>query len=165
MAEEGRKRKKEEGQVEALEAPEEEERKERERKERKIMEPLTLFKEFSGLFKENFLLSLELTKSLWDENLNLMNSQLNQWLFLPQNYTKVMTEAIERFPKEPLSLWVAQSKMMNDQTERFFVLQREYFDSVRKGSDKVTREAIGLTQKGIERSFSLFDDYLSLLRG
>src|SRR3990172_4358694 len=63
-----------------------------------------------------------------------------------------------------LSLWDGNPKAINGQVDRLVAFQKDYVDSVRKVSDKFTKEALNLTQKNVEKAFSLIDDYIGLFR-
>jgi len=124
-----------------------------------------LFKGLTDLARENYKMGLELSISLWEENLRHITSQVNQWLVWQEDYNRLMKDLVDRFPNEVVNFWNGNSRAINGQAERFLALQRDYIDSGRKVSEKLTKDMVSFTQKSVERSFSLFSDYLSLLRG
>lgn len=115
-------------------------------------------KGITGLVKENYLNGVDLYFSLWAENMKVLDSQLDQWLNVQQEYIKAGKEAYEKLPKE----FVAYSKA--DSAERFLALQKDYVATVKKVSDKFTKDTLNLAHKNTEKAFSLFDDYLNLFR-
>ncbi len=82
---------------------------------------------------------------------------------MQQDYITQAREFSEKFPKEVASLWEDNSRRLNAHIERAVNLQQGYADSVRKGYDKFAREIFALNQRNLDRGFSLFGDYLSLL--
>jgi hypothetical protein len=78
---------------------------------KKIVEDLTEpVREITGLVKENYLNGVEFASSLWEENLKILNTQVDQWLNLQQDYIKAGGEYYEKFPKELVPFWNGNSK-------------------------------------------------------
>jgi hypothetical protein len=120
-------------------------------------------KETNGLFKENYLAGLELTTSLWEENLKVLSSQLDRWFALQRDYTNLVRDLSEKPPTEVTKVWGVGLKPLASQVEWFISLQKNYLASVKDISDKFTKDVISLNQKNMERVFSAFSDYLGLL--
>ena len=134
------------------------------KREEKVRDITDVVKEASGLVKENYLAGLELTISLWEENLKALSSQLDKWFVLQGDYINLMRDLSEKFPTEVMKMWNGSLKPLNAQTDWFISLQKDYLGFVRSTSDKFTKDVLNLSQKNIERVFSAFSDYLSLLR-
>jgi hypothetical protein len=116
------------------------------------------------LVRENYLSGLESALSFWEENLKVVNNQVDQWLNFQQEYVKTGREFYENLPKEVKELWGGSAKAVNDEIDRLVAFQKDYVDSVRKVSDKFTKETLSLAEKNVEKTFSLFDEYLGLFR-
>lgn len=112
------------------------------------------------LMRENYLSCFQLSLSLWEGNLKVVNSQVDQWLNLQQNYIDSVRELYEKLPTS----FNGNSKSMNDQIDRFVTFQRDYVNLSRGVSDKFAKGSLSLAQRNIEKAFSVFDNYLSLFR-
>ncbi|MER3447669.1 MAG: hypothetical protein C4291_12915 [Candidatus Dadabacteria bacterium] len=121
-------------------------------------------KELTGLVRESYLNGVEFALSLWEENLKVLNTQIDQWLNLQRDYIKAKREYYERIPKELVPFWNGNSKAINDEINRLVAFQKNHIESVRSISDRLTKETLSLTKKNVEKAFSLFDDYLNLFR-
>ncbi len=133
------------------------------KEELKVGDIADALKEASSLVKENYLAGLELTISLWEENLKVLNSQLDKWFVLQGDYINLMRDLAEKFPTEVMKMWSGGLKPLSTQTDWFISLQKNYLESVRSMSDKFTKDMLNLNQRNIERVFSAFSDYLALL--
>jgi len=120
-------------------------------------------KSLSEVVRESQLAGLDLASSLWEENLKALNTQVEYWTSVRQDYTRQAKEFSEKFPKEVVSFWEDNSRTLNAHIERVLNFQQSYVESVRKSYDKFARDAFDLTQKNFDRGFSLFADYLNLL--
>jgi len=119
----------------------------------------------TGLVKEGYVSGIGVALSLWEENLKILNAQVEQLLNLHQDYIKAGREFYGKFPKEGAAPWNGNlQKTVNEGIDRFAAYQKDYVSSVRSVSDKFTMETLKLTQKNVEKAFSLFDDYLNLFR-
>ena len=116
-------------------------------------------KETNGLFKENYLAGLELTTSLWEENLRFLNTQVEQWLNFQRDYIDAVMEFYGKFPG-----WNGNPKGTDNYFKYPLALQKRYVDSVRSTLDDFTRKNLDLIQKNIEKASSLFDRYFNLFR-
>ncbi len=132
----------------------------------KVKEFAEIAKVITGLVKENYLNSVGVVLSFWEENLKVLNTQVEQWQSIQQDYINDGRELFEKFPKEIATPWNGSlQKVLNDTFDRFAAFQKNYFSSVRSVSaDKITKETLMLAQKNVEKAFSLFDDYLNLFR-
>jgi hypothetical protein len=117
----------------------------------------------TGLVKENYLVGFELTISLWEENLKVLNSQLNKWLSLQGDYLNLMKDASEKLPNEGMRMWSEVFKPLSSPSDWFTSLQRNYLRLTQNASDKFTKDVLNLSQRYIERVSSAFSDYVSLL--
>jgi len=121
-------------------------------------------KEFSGLVKENFLNGFDFTLSLWEENVKALNNQVDYWFNAEKDFLKTVRDFYSKFPKELNPSGNGNSKLLEEGTDRIVAFQKEYVEIVRSISDKLTKETKSLTQKNMEKAFSLLDDYLSTFR-
>jgi hypothetical protein len=128
----------------------------------KVKDFTNAVREITGSVKENYLNGVEFALSLWEENLKVLNTQIDQLLSLQQDYIKAQREFYEKFPKEAPTPWSGYlQRAMNDEIDHLAAFQKDYFSSVRSVSDKFTKETLNLTQKNVEKAFSLFNNYLS----
>jgi hypothetical protein len=139
-----------------------------ERKEKegvKVSDFKEVFKDLSGLVKENYLSNLKLALSLWEENQKFANAQIEQFLTTQKEYTEQLKATSEKFlPKEVSGLWNGNYlKAFDGNFDRLSGVQRDYINLVRSVSEKFTKEAASLTQKTAERAFSVFEEYLKTL--
>jgi cyclopropane fatty-acyl-phospholipid synthase-like methyltransferase len=130
----------------------------------KVKDFADMVKGITGLVRENYLNGFEFALSIWEENLRVLNTQVEQWHSLQMDYIDVIRGFYERFPKELATLWEENSKAFNRQFDRFVAFQKSYVDLVRNVPDKFTKEALNLAQKNTEMTLSLFDDYFNLFR-
>ena len=121
-------------------------------------------KEFSGLVKENFLNGFDFTLSLWEENVKALNTQVDYWLNVEKDFLKTVREFYSKFPKELNPSGNGNAKLLEAGSDRIVAFQKEYTDIVKTISDKLTKETRSLTQKNMEKAFSLLDDYLNTFR-
>jgi predicted small secreted protein len=124
----------------------------------KVKDFAEMVKEITGLVKDSYLNGIEFAVSLWEENLKVLNSQVDQWLDVQQEYIKAGKEFYERFPKEVVVFSDGKS------VDRFLAFQKDYIESIRRVSDKFIKETWSLAEKNVEKAFSFVEDYLSLLR-
>jgi hypothetical protein len=115
--------------------------------------------ETTGFVRENYIKSFKLPISLWEDNLKLLNTQIEQWLNFQQGYINAVTEFYDKFPG-----WNGNSKNTDSYFKYPLGLQKNYIDSVRSTLDRFTKENLNLIQKNIEKASSLFDSYFSLFR-
>jgi molecular chaperone GrpE (heat shock protein) len=135
-----------------------------EKKEATVRDFTDTVKEITGVVKESYLNGLELALSLWEENLRVLNSQLDKWLSLQQDYVKAGKEYYEKFPKEMVPFLNGNAKAVNEEVDRVMSFQKDYVDSVRSISDKFIKDTLSLTQKNVDRAFSIYDDFLNSFR-
>jgi len=120
-------------------------------------------KGITGLVKENYLNGVELALSLWTENLKVLDSQVDQWFGFQQEYVKTGKEWHKKLPKETETFFNGSSKAI-DEFERLLTFQKDYVKSVRTISDKFRKETANITQKNVEKAFSLVEDYLNAFK-
>jgi len=108
-------------------------------------------KEITGLVRENYLDGLELSLSILEENRKALNSQVDQWFKFQQTYINAGRKLYEKFPKD-IALF-----SNGNPVDSLIGLQKDYVDLIRKASEKFTKEAIDLSQKNIEKAFSLIN--------
>lgn len=139
--------------------------KEIKKEELKVRDYTDIARELTGLVKENYLRGFQLGLSLWEGNLKIINNQIDQWATVQEGYTMLMRELTERFPIEPVNFFGSNSKFANNQVERIIALQKDYFSVLMSTLDRFMKESFVLTRNDIDRAFSSFDDYISLIRG
>jgi hypothetical protein len=121
-------------------------------------------KELTGLVKESYLNGFEFAVSLWEENVKSLNTQVDYLINAEKDYVKSLKEFYSNLPKEVNPFGNGNSKALDDGVDRIVAFQKEYINAVRNMSDKLTRETRDLTQKNVQKAFSLFDDYLNSFR-
>jgi hypothetical protein len=126
-----------------------EERKERSTKhtkkeELKVRDYMDMFTELMGLVGENYLMGFRLGLSLWEGNLKIISSQVEQSLAMQDKYTTVMKELFGRFPfpTEAFSFWAGESKSTTNPVEKMMALQKDYFNLLINTSDRFMKEAL-----------------------
>ncbi|HEX3034852.1 MAG TPA: hypothetical protein VHT73_06910 [Thermodesulfobacteriota bacterium] len=122
--------------------------------------------ELTGLVKENYIAGIELSISIWNENVRLLRNQMDSWLILQQDYANLMKEFSQRFPGEGMRLWNGGLKTpFVAQVDWYFSLQNSYFELFKNALDRFPKEAASMGKKNIESAFSVFDDFLSFFEG
>ena len=121
-------------------------------------------KSSNGMVRENYLNSLNLAFSIWEENVKVVNAQVDQLLSARDEYSKSVKEFYSKLPKELFPFDGEGPKTLEEGTDRVVNFQNEYIDSVRGISDKFAKEARSLTQKNVEKAFSLVDEYLNAFK-
>jgi hypothetical protein len=104
----------------------------------------------TGLVKESFLAGFELTISLWEENLKVLNSQLDKWLSLQRDYINLMRDLSEKLPNESMKMWSEGLKPLLAQTEWLTSLQKDYISSTQHSSDKLAKDLLALGRKSMD---------------
>ncbi|MER3445908.1 MAG: hypothetical protein C4291_03300 [Candidatus Dadabacteria bacterium] len=137
----------------------------KEKEEAKVADFTEVFKGLSGLVKDNYLSNLKIVLSIWEENQRLANAQIDHFLTTQKEYAEQLKAASERFlPKEVVSFWNGgYSKVLYGNFDRLAEIQREYINLARSTSERFTKEAINLSQKTAEKTFSVFEEYLKAL--
>jgi hypothetical protein len=137
----------------------------KEKEEVRVADFNEVFKGLSGLVKENYLSNLKIALSLWEENMKFANAQIDQFLATQREYAEQVKAATEKFfPKEVVSFWNnSYSKVLDGSFDRVAEVQKEYINLARSASERFTKESINLTQKTVEKAFSVFEEYLKAL--
>jgi hypothetical protein len=137
----------------------------KEKEEVKVADFTEVLKGLSGLVKENYLSNLKIAISLLEENQKFANAQIDQFLDAQKEYVEQIKAASERiFPKEVVNFWNSgYSRVFDGNLDRLAEVQREYINLARGASERFTKEAIHLTQKTVEKAFSVFEEYLKSL--
>ncbi|HEX9830911.1 MAG TPA: hypothetical protein VGA94_04415 [Thermodesulfobacteriota bacterium] len=128
------------------------------KKEVKVEDFSEFFKGVSGLVKENYLSSINVALSLWEENQKFVNSQIEQIFTIQREYTEQLKSTVEKYSKD------APGFNINGNLDRVTSAQREYISLLKSVSDKATKDWLNLTQKATERAFSAFEENLSLFK-
>lgn len=74
-------------------------------------------------------------------------------------------ELFGRLPNEAVSFWRGNPKFVNNYLEGIFALEKDYASVVMNTSDRFMKEALTIMKKGIDGTFSSFNDYISLIKG
>lgn len=123
----------------------------------------TVFKDLSGLVRENYSSSLKTTLSFWEENQKFANAQVEQFLTIHKDYIEQLKATSGKFlPKEIASFY--NGIYINGNFDRLADVQRDYINLVRNASEKFTKDAVSLIQKTADKAFSVFEEYLKLFR-
>jgi hypothetical protein len=128
------------------------------KKEVKVEDFSEFFKDVSGLVKENYLSSINVALSLWEENQKFVNSQIEQLFTIQREYAEQLKATVEKYSKN------TPGSNLNGNLDRITSAQREYVSLLKSVSDKATKDWISLTQKVTERAFSAFEENLRLFK-
>jgi GTP-sensing pleiotropic transcriptional regulator CodY len=125
----------------------------------KVEDYTNVVKETTGLVRKNYLNSIKLPLSLWEENLKVVSTQFEQWHKFQEDYINAVIEFYERFPS-----WNVNSKVTNGHFEHLVAFQKNYVSLVIDASNRLTKGTLNIVQKNVEQTSSLLDSYLSLFR-
>ncbi len=142
-----------------IEGIEEIREKEAEKADFKVRDDVDLISELAGLIKENYITSLQLFFSLWEENLKIMKEQAEVWARVHEESTKLMREPFGRFQTDAGNLWSGNSTIKNTHLEKIITFQKNYSHAVINTLDKFMKETLGLMKNSIDRIFWSFNEY------
>jgi hypothetical protein len=120
-------------------------------------------KEFSGIVKENYLNGLEYTFSLWEQNLNAINSHVTQILDMEKEFVSNVNGYYKDFPKD-LPFANGKTVDVSDQFDKYIDFRKEQAQAVTSVSEKLTKDARTQAEANVEKAFSFFGDYLNLIK-
>ncbi len=129
-------------------------------KSKEFTEPV---KEFSGTVKENYLNGLEYTFSLWEQNLNAINSHVTQILDMEKEFVSNVNGYYKDFPKD-LPFANGNTVDVSDQFDKYIDFRKEQAQAVKSVSEKLTKDVRTQTEANVEKAFSFFGDYLNLIK-
>ena len=129
-------------------------------KAKELTEPV---KEFSGIVKENYLNGLEYTFSLWEQNLNAINSHVTQILDMEKEFVNNVNEYYKDFPKD-LPFSSGKTVDISDQFQKYVEFRKEQAETAKNVTEKITKDARTQAEANVEKAFSLFGDYLNLIK-
>jgi predicted nucleic acid-binding Zn-ribbon protein len=133
----------------------------KEKEEVKVADFTEVFKDLSGLVKDNYLSNLKIALSIWEENQKFANAQIDHFLATQKEYAEQIKAASERFlPKEVFGFWDSSYKAFEGNFNRIIGAQRDYINLVKNVSERLAKNTLSLTQKTAERAFLGFDEYL-----
>lgn len=132
------------------------------RKEANTTDFVDFFKLLNELTKENYDLGVKTSMALWEESQKFANAQLDHFFNIQREYTNQMKANLQRLPNEVSIFW--NNNYLNGNYERITGAQRDYINSVRKVSEKFTKEALNLSQKTTEKTLSALEDYMNLFK-
>lgn len=132
------------------------------RKEANATDFVDFFKLLNELTKENYDLGVKTSMALWEESQKFANAQLDHFFNIQREYTNQMKANLQRLPNEVSIFW--NNNYLNGNYERITGAQRDYINSVRKVSEKFTKEALNLSQKTTEKTLSALEDYMNLFK-
>ncbi|HEX3036393.1 MAG TPA: hypothetical protein VHT73_14950 [Thermodesulfobacteriota bacterium] len=132
------------------------------RKEANATDFVDFFKSLNELMKENYDLGVKTSMALWEESQKFANAQLDHFFNIQREYTNQMKANLQRLPNEVSIFW--NNNYLNGNYERITGAQRDYINSVRKVSEKFTKEALNLSQKTTEKTLSALEDYMNLFK-
>jgi hypothetical protein len=137
--------------------------KEKALEEIKVRDYTDIAREIAGLVKENYLMGFQLGLSLWEGNLKIMSSQIEQWVAVQEEYTTLIRE-LGKSPTEAFNFWSGNSKFVNNHVEKIIAFQKDYSSTAINTSDRLMKETLGLMRNSISRAFLSFNDYMNLIR-
>jgi len=120
-------------------------------------------KEFSGIVKENYLNGLEYTFSLWEQNLNAINSHVTQMLDMEKEFVSNVNGYYKGFPKD-LPFANGKTVDISDQLDKYIDFRKEQVHAVKNVSEKLTKDVRTQAESNVEKAFSFFSDYLNLIK-
>ncbi|MEE9252230.1 MAG: hypothetical protein V3U74_02635 [Thermodesulfobacteriota bacterium] len=125
-------------------------------KETKVDEFTEAFKDFSGLVKDNYLLSLKTAVSLMEENQKLLNTQFDYLLSIQKEGADGLKVAYDKLPKE------LNAEQFSANLDNILNAQNNFVGVLRRASDVATKNSLAITQKTAERAIGVFEGYLKL---
>ena len=129
-------------------------------KTKEFTEPV---KEFSGIVKENYLNGLEYTFSLWEQNLNAINSHVTQLLDMEKEFVSNVNDYYKDLPKD-LPFANGKTVDISDQLDKYIDFRKEQVHAVKSVSEKLTKDVRTQAESSVEKAFSFFSDYLNLIK-
>jgi hypothetical protein len=130
-----------------------EEIKEKPIKEIKVRDYMDTARELTGFVRENYITGFELGLHLWEENLKIINSQIDRWISVQEEYTNLIKDIFDRLPNKEVTFWNGDSKLASAHIEKMISSQKDYSNIVMNTSDRFMKEAFALMKKVIERTF------------
>ena len=122
--------------------------------------------ELTGLIKENYIAGLELSLSIYNENVKLLEKQMESWLAVQHDCADVMKEFLGKFPGEGAGLWGGSIKNpIAAQIDWYISLQNGNLELFKNTFYKFPKEAANVGRRNIESAFSVFDDFLNFFEG
>ena len=85
--------------------------------------------ELIDVAKENYIAGIELSLSIYSENVRLLGKQMESWFALQHDYADLMRVFLGKFPGEGMGLWGGTLKNpFAAQVDWYFSLQNGYFE-------------------------------------
>jgi hypothetical protein len=135
------------------------------KEELKVRDYVDTSRELTGLVKDNYLSGLQICLSLWEENLNTMNKQIDQWMSVQERYSTITRELFGKFPTESAKLWSDNFKTISGHIDKVLTLQKDYPSVIIKTSHKFTKDASELMKNALDKAFTIFNTTLNLSKG
>ena len=120
-------------------------------------------KEFSGVVKENYLNGLEFTFSLWEQNFKAINSHVDQLLDMEKEFVTNVNEYYKDLPKD-LPFSGGKTVDVSEQLDKLIDFRKEQAETVKSVTEKFAKDARTQAEANVEKAFSIFGDYLNLLK-
>jgi hypothetical protein len=109
-------------------------------------------KEFSGTVKENYLNGIDITFSLWEQNINAINSQVDQIISLEEEFVSNVNEFYKDFPKD-LPFVNGKAAKVTDQFDKYLAYRKEQAQAAKSVGEKFTKEARTNAEANVEKVF------------
>lgn len=116
-----------------------------------------------GLLKENYMRWLELTESIWLENLKAFEAQMDVWLSLQKGYLDFIKIISKANPDPGVNIMDRSYNPFIAQIDYLASLQRDIIELKKRKAGKLTKGMINLHKRNIQKTLSSFDKYLDLL--
>ena len=129
-------------------------------KEVEFTEPV---REFSGVWKENYINGVDFTFSILDQNIKAFNAHLDQLLDVEKEFVHNTASMYKDFEKD-LPYVNGTSKKVTDQLDKYFDIRKEQIKTTQSLTEKFAKDVQTIAHDNIERTFSLFGDYLSTFK-
>ena len=135
-------------------------KKRNDKKAKEIRDPV---KSQYGLVRDNYMKWLELTESMWLENLKAFEAQMDVWLSLQKGYLDFVKMISKSKPDPGVNIMDSSYNPFVAQMDYLTSLQKDIIDLKKRKAQKLTKGMIDLHKRNIEKTLSSFDKYLDLL--
>ncbi len=98
---------------------------EKNNEELKVRDYTDIAKELTGVVKENSLTGFQICLSIWEGNLKLVTSHIEQWVEVQEGYANLMRDLFENCPDEAFNVWGCNSKLVSTSIEKLISFQKE----------------------------------------
>ncbi len=95
--------------------------------ESKVQDFKDIVRELTGVVRENHIMGFQLRLSIWEENLRILSSLIEQWVSVQEGYTTLMKNLFRKLPSEAVNFWGDNSKFVSTSIiEDMLTIQKDY---------------------------------------